>query len=121
VLIVEVDRLHPEALQARVARLRHVLGAAVHAHAAVGIPHVAELGGDDHLPSSAADRPAHQLFVVARAVHVGGVEEVDAQLEGAVDDGDRRRVVALAVDAGHRHAAEADRRDGQRAASERAV
>src|SRR5207244_10961115 len=90
-----------EAPQARVARLWHVLGAAVHAHAAVGVPHVAELGGEHHLVSPAQDRPAHEVLVVAPAVHVGGVEEVDTEVEGVVDDSYRLDVVALAGDGGH--------------------
>ena len=112
VLIVEVDGLHAEPAQARVARARHVLGAAVHARTAVGVPHLTELGGEHRLPSPALDRPADEVFVVAPAVQIGGVEEVDAEVERPVNDPDRHRVVTLAVDAGHGHTAETDRGDG---------
>ena len=46
---------------------------------------VAELGGEDDLVASAPDGLADQRFVVADAIHIGGVEEVDAEVEGAVD------------------------------------
>ena len=47
VLVVEVDDLDAEALQARLAGLHHVLRPAVDALLAVGELHLAELGGDD--------------------------------------------------------------------------
>jgi hypothetical protein len=40
-----------------------------------------------------------------RAVDVGGVEEIDAELDGAVDGGDRLAVVAGSIEVGHPHAA----------------
>src|SRR5258708_4072783 len=45
-LIVEVDHVDAEALEARLARLRHVLRPAVDARRAVGLAHVAELRGE---------------------------------------------------------------------------
>ena len=59
---------------------------------------------------SAIARPTSSL-VRARAVHVGRVEEVHAELERAVDRRDRLRLVGGAVELGHPHAAEAERRD----------
>ncbi len=49
--------------------------------------------------------PTSSSFVKA-TVDVGGVEEGDAELERAMDGGDRLAVVALAVEVGHAHAAE---------------
>jgi hypothetical protein len=70
-----------EALQRGVRGLGHVLGPAVDAEpAAVGVALVAELGGDHDLVSPAGDRSAHQLLVGERAVHVGGVQQVDASV-----------------------------------------
>ncbi len=63
-------------------------------------------------------RAAEQLFVGVRTVHIGGVEEVDAEIEGAMDDGDVLRVVGRPVEVGHAHAAEADGRDGGAAGTE---
>src|SRR5207253_916720 len=53
----------------------------------------------------------HQLLVAADAVHVGGVEHRDAELERAMDGLDRLLVVAAAVEIGHAHAAQTDRGD----------
>jgi len=81
-LVVQVDVIHAEPLERRVARLAHVVGSAVHAlPAAVGAAHVAELGGEHHAIAFALDRLADQQLVGVRAVHVGRIEEGDAQLE----------------------------------------
>jgi hypothetical protein len=53
-------------------------------------------------------------------VGVGGVEEVHAELERAMDDGGRLVVVVLAVELGHAHAAEAEGGDRGAGAAERA-
>src|SRR5947207_11735366 len=47
VLVVEIDRVDPQPLQASLARLLHVFGAAVDAVGAAGLPGLAEFGGDD--------------------------------------------------------------------------
>jgi hypothetical protein len=64
------------------------------------------------LPTISSDSPPE--------VDVGGVDEVDARIERAVDDPDRLVVVALAPGAEH-HRAEAERTDLDPGASERAV
>ena len=66
----------------------------------------AELRRELHLVAAAGDRPADQHLVVPGAVDVGGVEERDAELERAVDRGDRLVPVAVAVALAHPHAAE---------------
>jgi hypothetical protein len=80
VLIVQIDDVHPEPLEARITRLDDVLGPAVDGRAPLGRPHLAELGGEHHLLAPPANGPAEQLLVVAEAVHVRGIEEVDAQV-----------------------------------------
>ena len=93
VLVVEVDVVDAESRQRGVARGPDVLRPAVDADpGAVGQPLVAELGGELHLVAAVLtgrDRAADQLLVGERAVHVGGVEEGDAEVERAVDGGDR--------------------------------
>ena len=118
VLVIEVDHVHAEALETRVARLRHPLGPAVDAGRAVRLAHVAELGDDHGALAPAAQRLAEQRLVVAPAVHVGRVQEVDAEVERAMDDRDRLRVVSGAVRARHRHASEPERADLEGAAAE---
>src|SRR5262249_55544931 len=122
VLEVEVDDVDAEAAEAGVAGLLHVGGPAVHEIAlAVGAPHLAELRGHAGPIAPALHGPAEQLRVVALAVHVEAVQEVDPAVHGCLDHGDRLGVVARTVDAGHRHAAQPDGRDLEVAVSQLAV
>src|SRR5439155_16170630 len=82
---------------------------------------LAELRGEHHLLARALERPAEQLLVVAPAVHVRGVQEVDAQVQRVVDDVDGLGVIALAVGARHGHAPESDGRDLQVAVAQLAI
>src|SRR6185295_14267660 len=108
VLVVEVDDVDAQALQARLARLHDVLGLAVHALLALRVLGLAELGGDDHALAAALQRLAEQRLVVAPAVHVRGVGEIDALVERVVDDADRLVVAGVAIDARHGHEAQAE-------------
>ena len=104
VLIVEVDGLDLEALQARLAAAADVVGPAVDPEEApVGTAHVAELGRQHDLVAPAREGPAHELLVPADAVHVGGIEEGDAEFDGAMDGRDRFPIVAPAVELRHPH------------------
>src|SRR5260370_41116449 len=82
--------------------------ASVRARRAGGL---AEFPHDHDAVAPALQCPAEQPLVLAPAIHVRAVEMVDAELDRPVDEPDAGRVVARAVDAGQRHAAEADRRD----------
>ena len=68
-----------------------------------------ELRRDHVLVAMARDRPADELLVGQRAVELRGVEEVDAELERALDRRDRLVFVGRAVERRHSHAAEAER------------
>src|SRR5581483_709093 len=57
------------------------------------------------------DRPADELLVAAEAVHVGGVEEEDSELERPVDRRDRLLLVGRPIERRHPHAPEALRGD----------
>ena len=57
---------------------------------------------------------ADQLLVGHRPVQLRGVQEVDPQLQRALDGGDRLALVGRAVEGRHPHAAQAERRDFQR-------
>ena len=78
----------------------------------------AGLGGEHDLVAAAGERAADELLVRERAVHVGGVEERDAELERAMDHRERLRVVTGAVGPAHPHAAESDRADRDAARAE---
>jgi len=114
VLVVQVDGVDTEPLQARVTRLADVVGGAADAQElAVLAAHVGELRRDDRGLAAMGDGLADQLLVGERAVHVGRVEQRDAQLERAVDGADRLRVVGGAVELAHPHAAQALGGDGK--------
>ena len=104
-LVVEVDHVDAKPPQAGVTAGFHVLRSPVDAkEAPVGAAHIAELGGDDDMLAIARQTAPDELFVAADPVHVGGVEERDAQLDGAVDGSDRFVVVAPAIELRHPHA-----------------
>ena len=85
-LIVKIDHLDAESLQALVAAFAHIVRPAVHAQeGAIGCAHVAELGGDDEFFPLALDGAADELLVGSHAIHVSGVEEGDAEVQRAVD------------------------------------
>ena len=65
------------------------------------------------LVPAAGDGLADQLLVGERAVHVGGVEERHADVEGALDGLGRLGLVGGPVELAHAHAAQPDGRDGQ--------
>jgi hypothetical protein len=121
VLIVEVDVVDAEPLERRLARLVDVLAVALDPapRGIVGVADDPELRRQLHLVAAAGDRAADEHLVRERAVHVGGVEEGDAELERAVDRRDRLVLVARPVEIGHPHAAEADPRDLEALCAER--
>ena len=67
---------------------------------------------EDHLVAIAGpQRLADQQLVVAGAVEVAGVEQVDARVQRGVDGGDALRLVGRTVEVGHPHAAQTEGRD----------
>ena len=109
VLVVEVEVVDAEALEGGVAGGPHVVGRAVDADpAAVGVALVAELRGELDLVAAAGDRLADEPLVGEGPVHVRGVEEGDAEVEGAVDGVDPGLLVGGAVELRHPHAAETE-------------
>ncbi len=76
-LVVEIDGVDAETLQAGLAGLANVFRFAVEAPLVriFGIAHDAEFGGDHELIASAFDGASDQFFIDEGAVDVGGVEE----------------------------------------------
>src|SRR5919202_560171 len=91
VLIEQVNRLGPEPLERILDRLLDVLGAAIQAPLAGEIE--TEFGGDHHLFSNGSQGFTDQLLVCEWAVHLGGVEEGDAALDGRADQSNRLLLV----------------------------
>jgi hypothetical protein len=97
-------------------------GAAVETGGAAAVEGEAELGGDDDLIAYGCQGLADEFLVGERTVHLGGVEEGDAAVDGGADQGDAvlagdGRAVAVA----EAHAAEPDRGDLQAAGSKVAL
>ena len=99
VLVIQVDHVGAQPLEAGLAGLLHVLRTAVHAQKfALRPAHVAELGGEHDLVTAVFDGAAHQLFVFAGAVHVGRIKERAAEFDGAMNGGDGFLFVACAIE-----------------------
>jgi len=76
-----------------------------------------ELGGQHDVVATPPQGLPHDLLRLAARVHVGGVNDVDAAVQGMVDDPDRVVDVLVAPGAEH-HRAEAQRADFHAGASE---
>src|SRR5208283_1236639 len=86
VLVIEVNIVHTQALQATLDCLPNVLKSAVDAAGIWmgGIAHDAELRGEEHLISFCLNRSPDELLVRMRPVHIRCVEEVDAKAQRAM-------------------------------------
>jgi hypothetical protein len=114
VLVIEVDDLDAEAAKASLAAAPHIVCRALHAHeASIGLAQDAELGREHDLVSTAGDGLADELLVVPLPVDIRGVQEADAELDGAMEGGDGFTLIARAIELAHAHAAETERRDLQ--------
>jgi hypothetical protein len=109
VLVVEVDVVGVETLQARFATRPHVFGTSVDAVPTASlVAHDAKFGGDDGLLANAGKRFAQQFLVGIRPVHIRAIEEIDAQGQRAVENRDGGRVIRRAIELRHAHTAKPD-------------
>ena len=115
VLVVQVDVIRAKATERAFDRGADGRRARVEAPLTTRMGDRAELRGQHHLTPAALDGTANKFLVDVRPVGLGGVDERNAQVEGAVDGADRLVVVEVRgpVEAGHRHRAEADPTDIQ--------
>ncbi len=117
--IVEVDHLDSEPLQAGLAGDRDIVRPAIgEAALAIRPAHIAELGGEDRLVAPALQRLADELLVPAGGIGVRRVDEVEPELQRAMDGGDGFWIVRRAVLARHAVAAEPDIRHAQPAGAQ---
>ena len=87
----EVDGLDPEASQAHLALLAQVLGPAHRQPLARPLPGEPGLGGDDQALGIGVEGLEDDVLADLGTVGVGGVDEVDAQLDGPAQHGRRTR------------------------------
>lgn len=107
--IIKIDLFYAQAPQAAFHRAPDILGPAADAarRRIRRIAQDAELGGQEHLLPFALDRFPHQLLVGVRAIHVGGVEQRDTQLQRPVQRGDGFLPIgAGGVEVAHAHASQ---------------
>ena len=88
--LVEVDRLDAEAAQRHLRALAQVVRVADDPPLARALPREAGLRRDPHV-AVGVQRLADEVLGHERPVAVGGVDEVDAELDGAAQHGDARR------------------------------
>jgi hypothetical protein len=96
----EIDHIDAKSFEARLARLLHVLGSPIHRVCLTVAADLTKFGRQHHLVSSSLDRPPDNVFIVAPAVHVGGIEVIDANVYGVVDQRLRLSILGCAVDTG---------------------
>jgi len=116
VQLVEVDALELQALEVAVDGALEVLGPAIWIPGARAWPQQAALRGDDQVFRVWMQRFGDQLFVHVRAVAVGGVEEIQAQVVRLAQHGVRGGTILRRspdVGAAYAHRAEAEAVDGQ--------
>ncbi len=108
VLVEQVDMVGAQALEAGFGDGTDILGAAV--QAVIGARALeSELGGNHQPVAVGRQRPAEQVFVGVRTIHLGGVEEGHAALDGGLQQGDALALLhRLTVGMGQAHAAQAE-------------
>jgi hypothetical protein len=120
VLVIEVDIIDAEPSQARLAGAADVIRFSVNISRCeiFEVALITEFRCEDDFVAPSFNGLADQFFVFERAVHVGGVEQGDAEVKGAMNGRDGFALIARAIKFGHAHATESERRDAQTAFSE---
>ena len=112
--LIEVDALQLQAAQTSLTRLAQVLGPAVGVPLVGPGPHEPTLGGDHQVVGVRVEGLGDQVLAHLGAVGVRRVDEVDAELDGSAQHGDRLvvgRRRAPNARAGKAHGAEAEAAD----------
>src|SRR5262249_42105042 len=113
-LIIKVNHLNAEALEACFAAGAHIFGGASYAdEAPVRRSQDAELGCEHVLIAAVFYGAADQFLVSPHAIDVGRVKEGDTKVDGAMDRIDSFRLATWSIELAHAHAAEANGRNLQ--------
>src|SRR5688572_30990391 len=113
VLVEEIDVVRAEPPKRRFRHFLYMFGPAVGSQTFAVFKTKAELRGNDGLMAAAFECPSQQLFIEERAVRFRGVEEVDAEVEGAMYGGNRLLLISGAVGLAHSHTTQAGRGNDQ--------
>lgn len=108
--LIEVDGVDAQAYEGVIDEVFDGDGSEIEAEPLAVVEDRAEFDADECVVSSAFDGFAYQEFIVAVAIEIAGVEEVDAVVQGLADGGDAFVLVVggTAPDGRHAHAAEAE-------------
>src|SRR6266536_4630904 len=114
-LVVKIDVVDPEPLQAGIACLAPVFRSPTDTACLwiIGITEDAEFRGDNKLVTFTANRAPDKLLILERTVNVSGIEKGDAEFNGAMNGSDRFFLIAGSIEFGHAHTAEAKGGDSQ--------
>jgi hypothetical protein len=105
-LVVEIDVINAEPAQARLAGAANVIGLSIHIsrRQVVEVALVTEFRRQNDFVTASLNGFADQFFVSKRAIHVGGVEEGDAEFDRPMNGRDGFALIARAIKFGHSHA-----------------
>ena len=84
-LIVEVDDVDAEALEARLTGLLHIFRPPIDGISLAIAAHLAEFARQHDLVAPPLDCSPHEFLIVPPAIHVGGIEVVDADVDRMLD------------------------------------
>ena len=107
VLVVEIDDIDAQAPKARLTGDRNIFGTPIGSLAAAAAD-IAEFCRQNHLGAPTLDGLADEFLIMAVAVGVRRIEQRDAAIQRLANDGNAGFVIAGAIGAGKRHAAEPD-------------
>src|SRR5262249_8300870 len=106
---IDVDVVGLQPLEARLAGLRDIFGAAVDTVLAARVLGLAKFRSEHDLIAASFERTAEQLLVLTPAIHVGTVGEIGAKIDRLLDEALAGGIVARPVNPAERHAAKTDR------------
>ncbi len=110
-LIQKIDAIGAEPAERGFGCFVNVFGAAIGPSDLPVFNAKAEFGRDNRLVPAALQRSPEQFLINKGAIHFGGIEEVEPEVESAMDGGDRLLFVSGPVGLAHAHAAESKRGD----------
>src|SRR5450432_3066743 len=94
-LVIEIDDVDAQALQACLAGLLHIFWSAIHLAATASSAQVAKFRGEEDLPTSRSQRVGEEQFAGSIAVRVCRVEEIDSEVKRTIERRTCFRVIGI--------------------------